>query len=275
MIDPVVDVGWLEAHRDAVVLLDVRWALGGPPGRDAYREGHLPGAVFVDLDEQLAAPASAEAGRHPLPTPEDFAAAMSAVGVGDGATVVVYDDSKGSSAARAVWMLRVLGVDAALLDGGLGAWPGPREAGEVVAAPATFTARPWPAALILDADTTASLAAAGTPVLDARVAGRFTGEAPVPADPRPGHIPGAVNAPWPANLDADGRFRSPDELRAQYADLGVSPGGEAPVLYCGSGVTASLDLLALERAGIEGARLYPGSWSQWAADETRPVATGT
>lgn len=273
MVPPVVDVTWLEEHRDDVVLADVRWALGGPPGADAFAAGHLPGAVFVDLDADLAAPASAAAGRHPLPEPPAFAAAMSRLGIGDDSVVVAYDDSAGSSAARLVWMLRALGVEAALLDGGLRAWPGELEQGTASAERRTFTARPWPVDRVVDADAVAAAVASGVPVLDARDPGRFTGEAPVPADPRPGHVPGAVNAPWKANLGADGALLPADELRERYAALGAHDGAGA-VLYCGSGVTACLDLLALERAGVTDARLYPGSWSQWGADETRPVATG-
>lgn len=273
MIPPVVDADWLRTHRSGVVLADVRWALGGPPGADEFAAGHLPGAVFVGLDVALAAPPSATAGRHPLPAPRDFAAAMTAAGIGDDATVVAYDDSAGSSAARLVWMLRALGRDAALLDGGLGGWDGPREAGAVAPTPASpaFTEQPWPADRIVDADTTAALAGRGVAVLDARVSGRFTGEAPLPADPRPGHVPGARSAPWQSNLDADGRFLDAEALRAHYDDV---LGDEPPVVYCGSGVTACVDLLALERAGVDGARLYPGSWSQWAADDRRPVETG-
>ena len=272
MVPPVVDVTWLEEHRDAVVLADVRWALGGPPGADAFAAGHLPGAVFVDLDADLAAPASPAAGRHPLPEPPAFAAAMSRLGIGDDSVVVAYDDSAGSSAARLVWMLRALGVEAALLDGGLRAWPGGRAGNGVRRAAHVHRA-----------------AVAGRPrrrrrrrrgrgrVGRCRCSTRAT-RVGSPARPRcrrpqPGHVPGAVNAPWKANLGADGALLPADELRERYAALGAHDGAVA-VLYCGSGVTACLDLLALERAGVTDARLYPGSWSQWGADDTRPVATG-
>ena len=284
MLEPFVPLDWLVAHRDdaGLVVADVRWSLAGPPGREGFEIGHVPGAVFVDLDTQLAGPASTEAGRHPLPAPADFAAAMSSLGIGDGSVVVAYDDSGGSSASRLVWMLRVLGRQAALLDGGLRAWTErfgvqALETGAVEATPSGFTARPWPADRLVDADRTQQLAASGAAVvLDARDHGRFTGERPAPVDARAGHVPGALSAPWQANLGDDGLVRSADELRQYYSALGIdaSASDEPAVLYCGSGVTASLDLLALERAGIDDARLYAGSWSQWAPDPRRPVETG-
>jgi len=256
-----------------VFVADVRWALGGPPGAEAFAVGHLPGAVYVDLETQLAAAPSATEGRHPLPTPEQFADAMSSLGVGDDTTVVAYDDVGGSSAARLVWLLRILGVDAALLDGGLRAWTAPAETGPSTPARASFTARPWPVERFVDADELMPLAAAGTPVLDARDEGRFTGERPAPVDARPGHVPGASSAPWQQNLDASGRFLDADALAAAYASLGVAD-DTAPVVYCGSGVTACHDLLALERAGVDGARIYAPGWSSWAATDDRAVETG-
>jgi thiosulfate/3-mercaptopyruvate sulfurtransferase len=267
VLPPFVDVDWVRTHVDEVSLVDVRWYLDGRSGREAHAAGHLPGAVFVDLDTDLAAPPSARDGRHPLPSPEDFAAAMERCGVGDGATVVAYDDAGGAIAARLVWMLRVLGERAAVLDGGVDAWPGPLERGEVAPSPASFTPRGWPAAALADADEVARLAAGGGVVVDARAPERYRGEHE-PVDPRPGHVPGAVSRPYAGNL-ADGRLRDVDALRERYADLA----GREVAVYCGSGVTACHDVLAMERAGV-GARLYAGSWSAWSADPERPVALG-
>lgn len=267
-LPPVVDASWLRAHPD-VVLADVRWspAAGGGDGRGAYVEGHLPGAVFVDLDRDLAAAPAPTAGRHPLPSPEDFAAAMSRLGIGDDAVVIAYDGDIGAIAARLVWMLRVTGHTAALLDGGLAAWDGPLEDGEVERPPATFTPCAWPDERVAGADDLAT-DDRGRLVIDARAAERYRGEAE-PVDARAGHVPGAVNLPFVGNV-RDGRFRDEDELRERYA---AAARADDVIVYCGSGVTACHDVLALELAGID-ARLYPGSWSAWSGDPSRPVATG-
>lgn len=270
----IVTADWLRAHADEVILADVRWYLDGRSGRQAYRDGHLPGAVFVDVDTDLAAPPSPAGGRHPLPDPADFAAALSRLGIGDDSVVVAYDDAGGSTAARLVWMLRVLGTRAALLDGGLQAWPGPLETGDVTAEPRTRTPVPWPADRVVDTDTVRQeLGEPGRLLLDARTFGRFTGEQPAPVDARSGHIPGARSASWQDNLDDTGRFAPPDVLQARFRALGVDTATSVTV-YCGSGVTACHDLLALEHAGFPDARLYPGSWSAWGADESLPVQTG-
>jgi thiosulfate/3-mercaptopyruvate sulfurtransferase len=269
VVPPVVPAAWLAAHRDSVVLADVRWYLDGRSGRAAYDEGHLPGAVFVDLDRWLAAHGSPDAGRHPLPEPEVFADGMARLGIGDEDTVVAYDDAGGVIAARLVWMLRVTGHDAALLDGGLAAYDGPVERHTVPRPPAAFTPRPWPAERLADIDD------AGDPanvVLDARDAVRFRGEQE-PVDPRAGHIPGARNVPCRTNLDEQGRFLPADELRRRFAAAGVTEGSSV-VSYCGSGVTACHNLLSLELAGFGPGRLYPGSWSQYSAVTERPVAVG-
>jgi thiosulfate/3-mercaptopyruvate sulfurtransferase len=256
----------------APLLLDVRWQLGGPPGRDAYLAGHLPGAVFVDLDRDLAAPPG-EGGRHPLPDPAGFQAAMRRAGVRGDRAVVVYDQRDGTSAARAWWLLGYHGhPDVRVLDGGYDGWvarglPVTTELPEPE--PGDFQALPGRRPL-LDATGAAEVARAGV-LLDARTAVRYRGEQE-PVDPVAGHVPGARSAPAGDNLAADGRLRSPQELRARFADLGVREG--VPVgAYCGSGVTACQAVLALEVAGFRPA-LYAGSWSQWITDPARPVATG-
>jgi thiosulfate/3-mercaptopyruvate sulfurtransferase len=261
----VVDGQWLAEHLHDVRLVDVRWQRGGVPGRQRYDAGHLPGAVFLDVDTDLSAPASPEAGRHPLPTPEHFAAALARNGIAEGTPVVAYDDVGGSMAARLWWMLHVLDEPVAVLDGGLDAWPGELVTAVPEVAPVERAPRPWPPRRFVDAD---EVARTRLPVYDARAAQRFLHADPE-LDPRSGHIPGARSAPWAANLNADGRLRPADELRALYAD---AADGRA-IAYCGSGVTACLNLLAMHVAGIEDTALYVGSWSQWANDPTRPAET--
>ena len=252
---------WWSERRDEVVVADVR--KGGLAGT---RAGHLPGAVLVDLDRWLAAPPSPERGRHPLPAPEVFAEGMSRAGIADHDTVVAYDDEGGVTAARLVWMLRALGRDAALLDGG---WR-PDEDGTSVEPSsrpaAVFTALPWPAVLL------ASPADAADPahvVLDARTRERFAGGAS-PLDPRPGHVPGARSFPARDSVGVDGLLLPVEQLRERLAAVGVGAGSDV-VAYCGSGVTACHDLLVLEHAGFAPGRLYPGSWSQWASDPDAPA----
>ena len=253
-------------------MADVRWSLAGPPGADLYAEGHIPGAVFLDAAGELSSPGEG-GGRHPLPSAAKLANVLGRSGIGDEHAVVAYDDAGGSIASRLWWLHRHFGHDGrcAILDGGLGAWTdaGGSLTTDVPAyAPATWT----PGAArddVVDADEVAAMAEAL--VIDARAAERSRGEAE-PIDPRAGHIPGAHSAPWPANLRPDGRFRSGPELRARYAALGAT---DRPVVaYCGSGLNATHDLLALELAGMDGARLYAGSWSDWSSDPRRPVATG-
>jgi thiosulfate/3-mercaptopyruvate sulfurtransferase len=255
-------------------LLDVRWALGDDRGRERYLEGHLPRAVFVDLDAELADPQSPGAGRHPLPSLQRLQECARRWGLRDGEAVVVYDASGGTAAARAWWLLRWAGVaDVRLLDGGLAAWQragGGLERGEVVPGPGdvTLTGGGMPT---LDPDTAAALPGGGGVLLDARAAERYRGEVE-PVDPRAGHVPGAVSAPTTENLAADGTFLPAATLRERFAALGVRPGATVGV-YCGSGVTAAHEVAALAVAGIEAA-LWPGSWSQWSADPARPAATG-
>lgn len=267
---PVVDAAWVREHREGLVLVDVRWFLDGRSGYDAYLAGHLPGAVWADVDTVLSGPPDDKDGRHPLPDPAAFAGALGALGIGDGSTVVAYDADGGAYAARLVWLLRRTGRPAALLDGGTAGWPDGTETGPVTLPEARLTPVDWPAGVLRSAD---EVAAGNAVVLDARAAGRYSGETVLPSDIRSGHIPGARSAPWSENLTPDGTFATPGQLRARYEALGVREGSEV-VVYCGSGVTACHDLLALERAGITGAALYPGSWSAWSADLARPVATG-
>ncbi|MFF5497091.1 sulfurtransferase [Streptomyces aquilus] len=259
------------------VVLDIRWQLSmakaaGEPafdGRAAYAAGHIPGAVFVDLDRELAAAPGAR-GRHPLPEVADFGAAMRRAGVSAGTPVIVYDGGQGWAAARAWWMLRWTGhPDVRVLDGGLPSWEGPLETGEATPAEGDFVPRPG-ASELLDADGAAALARSGV-LFDARAGERYRGEVE-PIDRVGGHIPGAVSAPTNENVAGDGRFLPAEELHARFKALGVSE--DAPVgVYCGSGVSGAHEVLALAVAGIPAA-LYVGSWSEWSSDPSRPVAVG-
>jgi thiosulfate/3-mercaptopyruvate sulfurtransferase len=253
----------------------VRWYLDGRDGFAAYRDAHLPGARWVDLETALSAHGRPPTeGRHPLPTPQAFAQAMSDLGISDDSLVIAYDDSGGVTAGRMVVMLRMLGVDAAVLDGGLTAWLGPVEhGGGHPAAPGSFTDRPWPQDRLATVDDAAAAAEAGEAVLDARSHDRFTG-ATTTVDKVPGHIPGARSAPASSVFADDGRFKPVDELRAHYAARGIDDGTADAIAYCGSGVSACVNILALEHAGLAPARLYVGSWSGWSADEQRPAALG-
>lgn len=263
------------------VVLDVRWRLGGPPALPDYRVGHLPGAVFIDLGAALADPPG-PAGRHPLPDTTRLVESFAWAGVGDDSTVVVYDDADGSVAARAWWLLRWLGFPperAMVLDGGWAAWvaddhpvsattPDPVRACLSTAAPGGMP--------VLDADEAADLARTGT-LLDARAAARYRGDTE-PVDPRAGHVPGALNAPFSEHLGPDSRWRPAAELAERFRLSGVTEDGPAGA-YCGSGVTACSVVLAVEYSGLRDPRrpiaLYAGSWSQWSADPDRPVAVGT
>lgn len=267
-MDPVVDSTWVCAHPDAVIA-DVRYYLDGRSGRAAYDAGHIPGAVFVDLHDALAAEPSPRAGRHPFPTPEHFAARLGALGIGEADPVVAYDDTGGIMAARLVWMLRVIGAQAALLDGGLQAWDGPLETETATRQSQTRAARPWPADRLADIDEVAQTSA---PLLDARAGARFRGEEE-PLDPRAGHIPGARNVSTADNLAANGAFLAPETLRRRFDEAGIGA-GETPIAYCGSGVSACHLLLSIEHAGLGPGRLYPGSWSQWSNDPERPAEKG-
>jgi thiosulfate/3-mercaptopyruvate sulfurtransferase len=260
-------------EHDAPALIDVRWALGDPHGREHYLAGHIPSAVFADLERELSAPATAAGGRHPLPDLASLEAAARRWGVRARGAVVVYDDSGGQAAARAWWLLGWAGVEGVrILDGGLGAWTRaghPLETGDVVAAAGDVVLRAGGRAVI-DIDDAASLARDGL-LLDARAAERYRGEVE-PVDPRAGHIPGAVSAPTSENLAPDGRFLDPALLRERFERLGA-PRAAAIGVYCGSGVSATHEIAALAVAGYEAA-LFPGSWSAWCSDPERPAATG-
>ena len=254
------------------VLLDVRWRLGGPPGVEDYRRGHLPGAVFLDLDRDLAAVPGA-GGRHPLPEPDRLRRALRAAGVRADHPVVAYDAADGSVAARAWWLLRWAGhQQVSVLDGGYAAWVAegrPVSTDTPTPQPGDFEVVPG-GMPVLDADQAAELAHTGV-LLDARAPERYRGDVE-PIDPRAGHIPGARNAPFAGHIGPDGRWKSAAELAARFTELGVRK--DEPVgAYCGSGVTASSVVLALEVAGIPDAALYAGSWSHWCTDPDRPVET--
>jgi len=271
---PIVSAADLVEYPDAV-LADVRWCLDGRSGCEAYEAGHLPGAVFVDLEQDLTATsATPTAGRHPFPDPDAFAAAMSNLGIGDDSTVIAYDDTGGMTAGRLVVMLRMLGRNAAVLDGGLTDWRGELMTGAGAEREHLhFTPCAWPAERFADADETAALAAGGGLVLDARTRERFIGE-DTRIDARPGHVPGAVSAPWAATIDPESnRFRPVGDLRDHFNSLGVSEAGSA-VTYCGSGISACMNILAMEQAGLPPARLYVASFSGWTADPERPVEVG-
>ena len=264
---PLITPAELRERLLSVTVLDVRYRLGGPSGPVEHAAGHVPGAVYVDLDADLAAPPG-ERGRHPLPDRVDFEPAMRRAGVRSDRSVVVYDDWEGRAAARAWWLLRFHGHrDVRVLDGGWTAWVA--DGGEVSTAastpePGNFVARPGGMPVVL-ADTVMDTAV----IIDARAGERYRGEVE-PIDPVAGHIPGAVNVPTTGNVGADGRFRDATELRDLYAAVGATAGADVAA-YCGSGVTAAHDVLAMEVAGVRAA-LYPGSWSEWVADPSRPVS---
>jgi thiosulfate/3-mercaptopyruvate sulfurtransferase len=271
----------LAAHLDDPdwAVVDCRFSLQDPgQGRRAYQAGHIPGAVYAHLDEDLSGPVvPGRTGRHPLPEPELFAARLGRWGIGNTTQVVAYDDAGGAYAARLWWMLRWLGHEAvAVLDGGWSAWVAaglPQRIGIETRPPTVFTARPRPELVATASEVMLRRLDPDWRVLDARGADRFRGENET-LDPVAGHIPGAVSAPYADNLAPDGRFRDPASLRQRYQKLlGTVPAAHT-ICYCGSGVTAAHDLLAIFHAGLGEGRLYPGSWSEWITDPTRPIATG-
>jgi thiosulfate/3-mercaptopyruvate sulfurtransferase len=267
---PLISPDELAANLDRFTVLDVRYLMGGPPGSEQHRAGHVPGAAYVDLDLDLADPPG-DGGRHPLPDPARFAEAMRRAGVRGDRPVVVYDDWQGRAAARAWWLLRHHGHDdVRVLDGGWTAWlrdGHPAESGEADVEVGDFTLADTPRMPVVEADAVPAVDV----LIDARAPERWAG-ATEPVDPVAGHIPGAVNVPTTENLDEHGRFRSPAQLREAYARVGADTAASVAA-YCGSGVTAAHDVLAMEVAGIRAA-LYPGSWSGWITDPARPVERG-
>jgi thiosulfate/3-mercaptopyruvate sulfurtransferase len=283
----LVTTAWLEQHRSDpdVRICDVRWFLGAPArGREAFDAGHIPGAVFVDLDTVLAAPDDGRAGRHPLPDPQVFANAMTSLGIGPDTHVVAYDDHGGAIAARLWWLLRASGhTRVSLLDGGIRAW---REAGLPLVATADgartdthnamppVPATPFDTARHIDLQSLRlQLQDAAVTLVDARAPERYRGDVE-PIDPRPGHIPGAINVPT-ASLLRDGCFLAPDALREVFLAAGITPDGPPLVASCGSGVTACHILFALDLCGLvpfERSLLYPGSYSEWSRRPELPVA---
>jgi len=276
---PIVDAAFLHGTPEPVVICEVGSTMGGADPVAVFETGHLPGARFVSLEDDLSAAPGPIVGRHPLPTAGDFASALGRLGIDLDSTVVAYDRQGGGIAARLVWMLRILGQPAALLDGGIAAWGGPTEAGAgVEPEPSEVVERPWPRDAVADADDVVTGLAAGATVVDSRDAARYAGEHE-PIDAIAGHVPGAVNLPFADNLH-DGSFRSPDDLRVRFTPI-IGPevrdaaDERVPVVYCGSGVTACHNALAIEHAGLGPVRVYVGSWSGWSTDPDRPVATGT
>jgi thiosulfate/3-mercaptopyruvate sulfurtransferase len=263
----LVSVDWLGSRLGTVAVLDVRYQIGNQPGYDDFLAGHVPGAAYVDLETTLADPPG-EGGRHPLPEESRFEGDMRRAGVRMDRPVVVYDDWGGRAAARAWWLLRHHGhPEVHVLDGGWSAWVerlGDVETGTVTPEPGDFAVSAEKGLPVVDVDGVLDIEV----LVDARAGERYRGEVE-PIDPVAGHIPGAVNVPTEENVDDSGRFRPAEDLRATYAKVGATAGADVAA-YCGSGVTATHDVLAMEVAGIRAA-LYPGSWSGWIADPRRPV----
>lgn len=279
MCTTLVSTETLAAHLDGSwVIVDCRYDLTNPVwGREQYLAGHVPGAVYASLSEDLSAPPSGTNGRHPLPCVEDMEATFGRLGIGPGTQVAIYDQDAGSYASRLWWMLRYLGHDAAaVVDGGWARWVRerrPTRAGREMRPAAVFRGERRKALRVLVGQVEQMLDDSNVLLVDARAPERFEG-ASEPLDRTPGHIPGAVNHFYRRNVTEEGVMLPPEELRRRFAD---TLGGRRPdqvVMYCGSGVTACHNLLAMEHAGLEGARLFPGSWSEWSADSSRPIATG-
>lgn len=280
MYTTVVSTDMLAAHLDDAhwVIIDCRFTLTATEaGRAAYTQSHIPNARYANLDEQLSGKKTGKNGRHPLPNVDDFARELSAWGIADKAQVVVYDDSFGAIAVRLWWMLRWMGHDAvALLDGGWPKWL--REKRPVSAAlphitPTVFVPRVQEHMLVGVNEVLNAAQDTQQIILDARAEMRFIGEQE-PLDPVAGHIPGAVNLPFDDNLAMDGTLLPAEELRALYAEVLDGKAPQQIIHMCGSGVTTCHNILAMEIAGLPGAKLYAGSWSEWVADPNRPVAKG-
>ncbi|HEY69275.1 MAG TPA: sulfurtransferase [Anaerolineae bacterium] len=261
------------------LIVDCRFDLDKPDwSQSAYHEAHIPGAVYVDLDHDLTAPMDGFNGRHPLPSVQDMSALFSRIGINESTQVVAYDDAGGPFAARLWWSLRFLGHDAAaVLDGGIDAWKRegfPMRSGREDRPSSTFQPAPRPGMLIKAEQVLANLEDADVLLLDSRSPERYRGEQE-PRDPVAGRIPGARNRFWQDNLDTEGRFKPSEILKDEFETQLAGAAPENVIVYCGSGVTASHNMLALEHAGIHGTRLYAGSWSEWCADSSRPIASGS
>lgn len=276
----LVTADWVaeRLHDPQIRVVDLRWYLTEPGrGRQEYLEAHVPGAAYMDIDHDLSAPAWHGPGRHPLPAPEHFAGVAARTGISAASHVIIYDAVGGAYATRLWWLLRYFGHDrVSLLDGGWPAWVAggyATEAGEAQITAALFTPQPNPAMLVYADDVERMRHAPDVLLLDARSAERFEGKNEI-MDARAGHIPGARSAPYAGNLSADGTLLPAEALRARYTALGADH-ARTIVCYCGSGVTATHDLLALELAGFTNTVLYAGSWSDWSSNPERPAATGT
>lgn len=277
---PIVSVAWLQANNNQannenVVVVDARAYLDDRDGYTNYLAGHLPGAVFVDLDTIVAGPPQPILGRHPLPDPQVFADGLGAVGIGHDTAVIAYDDLGGMIASRLVWMLRTLGQPAALLDGGIAAWTALNgeeslETGQPELVPVGNEPRSIDPSRLADADAVAAHARSGSRIVDSRAAPRYRGDVE-PVDNAAGHVPGAINLPFTDNLDEQGFYRSIEVLAGRFGSAEVD---DDTIFYCGSGVSACQNLLAVEAAGLGTPKLYVGSWSGWSSDPSRPVATG-
>ncbi len=265
-LKPFVDWNWCGRNLGRVVFVDTRWYLDGASGKDAYDAGHLPDAVFMDMDRWLSGPASPEKGRNPLPDPEMFAQGMREAGISDADTVIAYDDAGGVIAARLVWMLRSTRHRAAILDGGIGSYPGDLSTETPLRRTGSFTVKAWPADLLADISEASSDAFL---TVDARNRDRFEGRQD-PIDPRPGHIPGAVNVPCRENLNSSGQLLPEPRILTNFERAGVLSAGKS-IAYCGSGVTACHNLLVMEQVGMGSGRLFVGGWSQYSRANDRPV----
>jgi thiosulfate/3-mercaptopyruvate sulfurtransferase len=272
MPPPIVDSNWVRSQLtqrpDEVIICDVRSTMSGADSANDYLVRHLPGSRLVLLESALAVEPAGTEGRHPLPSPAAFADALGALGISNGATVVAYDNQGGAFAGRLVWMLRIIGQPAALLDGGIDAWDGPMETGPVATQSVERETIEWPLDAIADADQVVDHIAAGGVVIDSRAAERYAGEIE-PIDAVAGHVPGAINLVFSENLGPDGRFRAPAQLAERFSQARTDP---RTIVYCGSGVTACHNALAMEYAGLELPRVYVGSWSGWSFDTDHPVA---
>jgi thiosulfate/3-mercaptopyruvate sulfurtransferase len=290
----LIDVGSLQEllRKPQLAIIDCRFDLQNPDaGRQAYLQAHIPGARYADLNRDLSAPIGPHTGRHPLPTPEAFAARLGQFGIGSHTQVIAYDDANGSFAARLWWMLRWVGHDAvAVLDGGLKAWishggalasadaeplthPEPITHAEPLTRVEPLTPQANPGAVLSTAQLEQALRDPKAMLVDARAQNRYAGQVE-PIDSVAGHIPGAVNHPFTANLDADNRFLPAAELKRRWQERLAGKEPANLIAMCGSGVTACHNLLSLEVAGLSGAKLYAGSWSEWIRDPQRPIARG-